>query len=122
VEDGERTDFPLLTGLKQDDLRTPTSFATRQRIQEALALNDLMAKDAFALSEIHFLPQEGLIVYPVGRRVALAMGAGNWADKLKRLERVLALWKGNEDRLAVLDLSFRNQVVARMRKVERLKG
>jgi hypothetical protein len=29
---------------------------------------------------------------------------------------VLALWKGSEDRLAVLDLSFRDQVVARMRK------
>jgi cell division protein FtsQ len=116
VEEGERTDLPLLTGLKQDDLRTPTSFATRQRIQEALGLNDLMGKDAFALSEIHFLPQEGLVVYPVGRRVALSMGAGNWEDKIKRLERVLALWKGNEDRLAVLDLSFRNQVVARMRK------
>ena len=52
----------------------------------------------------------------MGRRVALAMGTGNWEDKLKRLERVLALWKGNEDRLAVLDLSFRNQVVARLRK------
>lgn len=116
VEDGERTDFPMLTGLKQDDLRYPTSFATRQRIQEALSLNDLMGRDAFALSEIHFLPQEGLIVYPVGRRVALSMGAGNWADKIKRLERVLALWKGNEDRLAVLDLSFRNQVVAKLRK------
>ena len=116
VEDGERTDFPVLTGLKQDDLRGPTSFATRQRIQEALGLNDLMAKDAFALSEIHFLPEEGLIVYPVGRRVAFSMGAGNWEDKVKRLGRVLALWKGNEDRLAVLDLSFRDQVVARIRK------
>ena len=116
VEDGERTDFTLLTGLKQDDLRTPTSFTTRQRIQEALGLNDLMAKDAFALSEIHFLPQEGFIVYPVGRRVALSMGAGNWEDKLKRLARVLALWKGNEDRLAILDLSYRNQVVAKLRK------
>lgn len=116
VEEGERTDFPLLTGLKQDDLRYPTSFATRQKIQEALDLNDLMAKDAIALSEIRFLPGEGLIVYPVGRRIALSMGSGNWQDKLKRLVRVLALWKGNEDRLAILDLSFRNQVVARLRK------
>ncbi|HEY3306452.1 MAG TPA: FtsQ-type POTRA domain-containing protein [Candidatus Binatia bacterium] len=116
VEEGERTDFTLLTGLKQEDLRYPTSFTTRQRIQEALGLNDLMAKDAFALSEIHFLPGEGLIVYPVGRRVALSMGSGNWEDKLKRLARVLELWKGNEDRLAILDLSFRNQVIARLRK------
>jgi cell division protein FtsQ len=122
VEEGERTNFPLLTGLKQDDLRYPTSFATRQRIQEAFGLNDLMVKDAFALSEIHFLPGEGLIVYPVGRRVALSMGSGNWEDKLKRLARVLELWKGNEDRLAILDLSFKNQVVAKLRKVEGFKS
>jgi cell division protein FtsQ len=116
VEEGERTDFPLLTGLKQEDLRYPTSFTTRQRIQGALGLSELMAKEAFALSEIKFLPREGLIVYPVGRRVALAMGTGNWEDKIKRLGRVLDLWKGNEERLAVLDLSFRNQVVVRLRK------
>lgn len=116
VENGERTDFPLLTGLKQDDLQYPTSFATRQRIREALSLNDLMAKSPVALSEIRFLPEQGIVVYPVGYRVALSMGSGNWEDKLKRLERVLALWKGNEDRLAVLDLSFRDQVVARIRK------
>ena len=122
VEEGERTDLPLLTGLQQEDLRYPTSFATRQRIQQALRLNELMGKEPFALSEIHFLSQGGLIVYPLGYRVALQMGSGNWEDKLKRLQRVLALWKGNEDRLAVLDLSFRDQVVARIRKVEGLKG
>ncbi|HEY2988308.1 MAG TPA: FtsQ-type POTRA domain-containing protein, partial [Candidatus Binatia bacterium] len=82
VEDGERTDLPLLTGLKQDDLRYPSAFTTRQRIQEALRLNDLMAKEPFALSEIRFVSPEGLIVYPVGQRVALSMGTGNWEDKL----------------------------------------
>ncbi|HEX9445928.1 MAG TPA: FtsQ-type POTRA domain-containing protein [Candidatus Binatia bacterium] len=116
VEEGERTDLPMLTGLKQADLKYPASFATRQRIQEALRLSDLMAKDPFALSEIRFLPGEGLVVYPVGYRVALSMGSGNWEDKLRRLQRVLALWKGSEERLAVLDLSFRDQVVAKMRR------
>jgi cell division septal protein FtsQ len=116
VESGERTDFPLLTGLKQDDLQYPTSFATRQRIREALVLSDLMAKGNLALSEIRFDADRGVIVYPVGYRVALSMGSGNWEDKLKRLERVLAQWKGDEGRLAALDLSFRDQVVARLKK------
>lgn len=116
VEPGERTDYPLLTGLKQDDLQTPNSFTTRQKIQEALRLNDLMAKDPFALSELRFSTDEGLVVYPVGRRLVLSMGWGHWEDKLKRLQRVLALWKGSEERLALLDLSFRDQVVARLRK------
>ncbi len=116
VEPGERTDLPMLTGLKPQDLEYPSAFATRQRIQEALQLIDLVGKEPFALSEIRFLPREGFVAYPVGYRMAIAMGRGDWDDKLRRLRRVLALWKGNEDRLALLDLSFRDQVVARMRK------
>jgi hypothetical protein len=54
--------------------------------------------------------------------VALKMGWGEWDAKLKRLDRVLALWKGNEERLASLDASFNNQVVARLRKVQGFKS
>jgi hypothetical protein len=50
--------------------------------------------------------------------MALRMGWGDWEDKLARLERLLALWKGNEARLASLDVSFRDQIVARLRRVE----
>jgi hypothetical protein len=46
------------------------------------------------------------------------MGWGEWDDKLARLERLLALWQGHEERLASLDLSFRDQVVARLRRAE----
>jgi hypothetical protein len=50
------------------------------------------------------------------------MGWGEWDAKLKRLDRVLALWKGNEERLASLDASFNNQVVARLRKIQGFKS
>jgi cell division protein FtsQ len=116
VEAGERTDYPLLTGIKPQDLQYPAGYATRQRIQEALRLNDAIGKEPFALSEIRFLPREGIVAYPVGYRIALTMGSGDWEDKIKRLRKVIALWKGSEERLAVLDVRFRDQVVARMRK------
>jgi len=118
VEEGEGTEFPLLTGLQQPALGHPTSFSTRQKIRQALRLNELMAQGSLALSEVHFLPQGGVVLYPLAYRLALHMGWGDWDEKLKRLERVLALWKDKEDRLAVLDLSFRDQIVARLRKVE----
>ena len=38
---------------------------------------------------------------------------------LERMDRLLSLWKGNEERLASLDMSFRDQVVARLRRVQR---
>lgn len=121
VEEGENTNFPLLTGLQQADLISQ-AHATRQKIREVLKLGDLMARVPLTVSEIHFPPQGGVVFYPMAYPIALRMGWGDWQGKLTRLERVLAMWKGKEARLAALDLSFRDQVVARLRKVQGLKG
>jgi cell division protein FtsQ len=109
----EKVDLPLLTGLKQVDLASRAQ-STRRRIQEALKLSDLMGRSALGLSEVRFSPVGGLVLYPVSTRVPVYMGWGDWQGKLERLERVLAVWRGREDRLAALDLSFRDQVVARL--------
>lgn len=117
VGDGEMVDLPLLTGLKQEDLVAQAQ-SPRSKIQEALRLGDLAASASLALSEIHFLPGDGVVLYPVEFPVALHMGWGDWEGKLDRLERVLALWKGKEKRLAALNLSFSDQVVATLRTTE----
>jgi hypothetical protein len=80
-------------------------------------LGELMAKDAHQLSEIHFEAPDQLVLYTTAYPIALRMGSGDWESKLQRLDRVLTLWKGHENRLASLDVSFRDQVVARLRKV-----
>ncbi|MFQ5902247.1 MAG: cell division protein FtsQ/DivIB [Candidatus Binatia bacterium] len=116
VGKGEKVDFPLLTGLQQADLASQPH-STRQKIQEALRLGDLVARGSLALSEIHFRPRGGVVLYPMAYPVALRMGWGDWQGKVQRLQRVLAVWKGKEDRLAALDLSFRDQVVARVRRL-----
>jgi cell division protein FtsQ len=115
VGEGERVDFPLLTGLRQTEL-VSRAYSTRQKIQEAVRLNDLMAKSLLPLSEIHFNAAGELVVYPMGRSVALHFGWGDWEGKIKRLHRVLEIWKGREGLLAALDLRFRDQVVARFKK------
>ena len=115
VREGDNSDFPLLTGLQQAELASQSD-PTRQKIREALRLSDLMASGSLSLSEIRFLPQGGVVLYAVTHPVALNMGWGDWEEKAQRLERVLALWKGRENRLSALDLSFRDQVVARIRK------
>ena len=118
---GENVNFPLLTGLRPEQLAR-TNPTLRGRIQEAVRLGDLMAKDSRTLSEIHFDESGRLVVYTTAFPVALKMGWGDWDAKLKRLDRVLALWKGNEERLASLDVSFNDQVVARLRKVQGFKN
>jgi cell division protein FtsQ len=115
VGEGENVNFPMLTGLRPEDLMASAP-RLRRKIQDALRLSELMANDLHTLSEIHFGAGDGLVVYTMAHPMALHMGSGEWPEKLQRLERVLALWKGNEGRLASLDVSFRDQVVARLRR------
>lgn len=121
IEAGEKMNLPLLTGLQQADIASQ-SHSKRQKIQEALKLSELMEKGSVALSEIHFSPQGGVVLYPMATPVALHMGWGDWPEKLQRIERILEIWQGKESRLAALDVRFRDQVVARMRKPDGLKG
>lgn len=117
VHAGDRVNYPMLTGLSAEQLNAPDPML-RKRIQETMHLGELMARRGHALSEIHFDQPDQLVVYTAHQAMALRMGWGDWEDKLARLERLLALWKGNEARLASLDVSFRDQIVARLRRVE----
>jgi len=120
VEEGEGVDYPFLTGLEQAGL-TSHAASTRQRMQEVLRLADLLGP-GLTLSQIHFRPDGGVVLYPTSYAVALHMGWGDWQEKLQRLEQVLAEWRGREKRLAALDLSFRDQVVARLKRDQGMKG
>jgi cell division septal protein FtsQ len=113
---GESVQFPLLTGLRPDELgnRDP---AVRRKIQDAVRLTDLMAKDSHTISEVHFEAADRVILYTTAYPVALRMGWGDWEDKVRRVDRVLKLWKGQEERLVTLDASFGDQVVARVRRM-----
>src|SRR5213593_554912 len=124
VGEGERADFPLLTGLRQAELAA-RAYSARQKIQEALRLADLMSRSSLPLSEIHFNSGGGIVLYPMAYSIALHFGWGDWDEKIKRLQRILEVWNGRENRLATLDLRFRDQVVAQLKKVQgskRLKG
>jgi cell division protein FtsQ len=117
VGPGENVNFPLLTGLRSEQLASSNP-AIRQKIQDAMRLGELMTQDSHTLSEIHFDASDRVVLYTTSYPVALHMGWGDWNDKVKRLDRVLGLWKGHEDRLSSLDVSFRDQVVARIRRAK----
>ncbi|HXV82328.1 MAG TPA: FtsQ-type POTRA domain-containing protein [Candidatus Binatia bacterium] len=113
---GESVQFPLLTGLRPDELGS-RDLAVRRKIQDAVRLGDLMAKNAHTISEVHFEAADRVILYTTAYPLALHMGWGDWENKVQRLERVLNLWKGHEERLITLDASFGDQVVARVRRM-----
>jgi cell division protein FtsQ len=117
LEAGDSMNFPMLTGLSAAQLMDPNQ-AMRKRIREAVHLNDLMVQRSYQPSELHFDTPDRLVVFTNQFPVALRMGWGNWEEKLVRMERLMTLWKGHEERLASLDMSFSDQVVARLRRAE----
>jgi cell division protein FtsQ len=86
VGEGEKADFPLLTGLRADDLLAGGP-ALRRRLQEAMSLGELMQRDARKLSEIHFEAADRLVLYVSGQPIALRMGWGDWQNKIERMNR-----------------------------------
>jgi cell division septal protein FtsQ len=114
---GESVKFPMLTGISAEALTTG-DLKTRKRIREALRLADLMRQRSHTLSEIHFDAPDRVVVYTTKFPVALRMGWGDWDGKLAHLDQLLALWKGNEERLLSLDMTFRDQVVARLKTIQ----
>ena len=117
VSPGENVKYPLLTGLRAEEM-TSADLSVRRRIQDAIRLGELMAQRAHSLSEIHFDAPDRVVVYTTDLPLALRMGWGDWEEKLGRMDRLMALWKGNEERLASLDMSFRDQIVARLRRAQ----
>lgn len=113
-EDDSR-DFVIITGLGGDD-----EGFTNVGLHRAARLLRLCERvPCFeALSEVHVARRRGITVYPVRPPVAVTLGWGGWREKLVRSTRVLALWEGQEDRLETVDVSFRDQVVVRLRSVE----
>ena len=111
---GDKLGLPMITGLRPEQL-SAAGPALRHRLKEALRLGELMAMDTHRISEIHFAAPERVVLYTTAYPTALHMGWGDWDDKVGRVKRVLSLWKGQEERLALLDMSYRDQVVARIR-------
>ncbi len=119
IAEGENVNLPLITGLRWGSIESHAR-SDRQRIAEALRLSDLIGKTS--ISEIHFGNHRGVVIYPVRLPIALRMGWGDWPEKVHRLRHVLTEWRGKEDRLAFLDLSFSDQVVVRLREKVALGG
>jgi hypothetical protein len=117
VGEGDKLGLPMITGLRPEQLSTRDP-ALRRRLKEALRLGELMAMDEHKLSEIHFTAPERVVLYTTAYPTALHMGWGDWGDKVGRVKRIFSLWKGHEERLASMDVSFRGQAVVRIRNAQ----
>lgn len=113
LRDGDSPDFPLITGLEEAKL----SGFTPVGVHRALRLLRLCQRlDCFdAISEVHVDENRGITVFPLRPAAAVVLGWGGWREKLARSARVFAAWEGQVERLAAVDVSFRDMVVVKLR-------
>jgi cell division protein FtsQ len=106
-------DFPLITGLDSAVADGQRTWALRR----ALRLLRRCDREPCVgeLSEVHLEKERGVVVYPAAPRVPIVLGWGSWPAKLERAERALHVWRDAAERLASLDLRYRNQVVLTLR-------
>lgn len=109
--------LPIVTGLDGDVPAGTRSWMLRRALRLLRRCERERTPPACAgpLSEVHVDADEGITVFPTSPRVPLVLGWGSWSTKLERAGRALRGWQDSMDRLARLDLRFRNQVVATVR-------
>jgi cell division protein FtsQ len=107
-------DLPIISGLDRGHGRTSLEVALPRvahllRRQRAAALLG-------PISEVHFDAEHGATLFPVDVHVSLAVGWDGWRQRLGRARRVLQAWRGQEDRLAAIDLTGTDTVIVRVRE------
>lgn len=115
VGETDPVDLPLITGVRSAGLPLEER-STQKKLSEVLALARAVEGANLRLSEIRFLPNGEIVLYPTSVRVPFAMGWGDWHGKLLRLKRFLREWHGQEAHFAAVDMSFAGQAVVRLRR------
>jgi cell division protein FtsQ len=107
-------DFPIITGLQGASSQGFTAIA----VHRALRLLRWCARIGCfdAVSEVHVDRYRGVTVFPLRPAVAVVLGWGSWREKLARSARIFATWEGQVGRVAVVDVSFRDLAVVKLRQ------
>jgi cell division protein FtsQ len=121
LESGEESDFPVVTGLKVQDMSTDRSRATELIANALNVLRDyerLPMSKIYPTEEIH-LGADGKLDLVVGAKgMTLQLGTGAYRQKLLMASRVVANLRGRGQVPAVVFLdneAHPERVVARMR-------
>jgi cell division septal protein FtsQ len=117
LRDDDSRDFPIISGLDGAEATDFTGIGMHRALQLLRWCERLNSFDA--VSEIHVDRRRGVTVFPRSTAVAVVLGWGSWREKLARSARVFAAWAGQVDRLAAVDLSFRDLVVVKLREEHR---
>jgi len=114
--DGDRLDYPLITGVSEEDLGKDPS-GSKEALQTALQLIDsLKAGGVFGLedvSEIHYDKGYGFTLFTVQGGVPVKLGNGAFPEKLERFAGIYRELKPQMQALDYIDLDYGDKIIVK---------
>lgn len=117
LHEGDLLDYPVVTGLTEDDLvRDPA--AAKETMKGVLALLDQLKKErqGFSLadiSEIHYDKGFGYTLFTVDRALPLRIGMTDFSEKLDRLSRIYGQLNQQYQSIDYIDLDYNDRIVVK---------
>jgi cell division protein FtsQ len=117
LEVNDSLDYPVITGIERSFLLEEPAAARQQLVNAVAVLGELEKRTRFNLddvSELHYDPAEGLILYTYVGGVPIRIGHGNFAEKLDRLEQIYRDLAPRLLALKYIDLNVTDRVIVRL--------
>jgi cell division septal protein FtsQ len=116
VNQGERLDYPVVTGFSEDDLNNDPAGSREalKTICELLAI--LREKGAFILadvSEIHYDKGYGFTLFTASCGLPVKVGAGDFSAKISRFARIYRELMAQRGSIQYIDLDYNDRIVVR---------
>lgn len=116
VTEGDRLDFPIITGLTREDLeRDPAG--SKAMVQTALGIVDLLKKGTLFrledISEIHLDKGYGYTLFTAQSGIPLKLGNNDFPQKLARLSRIYRDLATNLAALDYVDLNYSDKIIVK---------
>jgi cell division septal protein FtsQ len=117
LQEGDSLDFPVITGLAEDDLiRDPAG--AKETLKGVLALLELLKKERSGISiadisELHFDKGFGYTLFTMNKGLPIRLGTEDFSDKLDRLEKVYSQLQPQIPSLEYIDLDYSDRIVVK---------
>jgi cell division septal protein FtsQ len=114
TETKESRDFPILTGLNEEDLLQRPLWVKDILAQAVTLKTEYLASDfaqRFGLSEIHYQKNIGFTLYPEKQKYSIKFGLKDFGEKTRKLIQVLEKLEQTEVKFSSIDLNYPGKVL-----------
>jgi cell division protein FtsQ len=116
LTEGDRLDFPVLTGITEDELARDQA-GTRALLKRARDLIAMLSvRKSFGLdniSEIHCDPGYGFTLFTAQGGVPIKLGNSDFDEKLGRLAKIYPGLQPQMPMLAYIDLDYGDRIIVK---------